>query len=171
MQQTQFINGEVWGELTTSVTIPNDPAARAGAAWFEVTPALDSTGKKIASATIDRQGYVVHSGGYVIYPAVQADAAGRAAMVFTLTGANRFPSVAYAVLGANASSFGAPTVAAAGTGSYDPAATRWGDYSYACLDPSADNVWMATEYVPPVASQTTTGQRNWGTRVIDVALS
>jgi hypothetical protein len=37
MQQTQFINGDVWGELDTSVTIPNDPAARAGAAWFDAT--------------------------------------------------------------------------------------------------------------------------------------
>ena len=42
MQQTQFINGDVWGELDTSVTVPNDSAARAGAAWFDVHPSLSN---------------------------------------------------------------------------------------------------------------------------------
>ncbi len=40
MQQVQYIDGYVWGALDTSVTIPNDPAARAGAAWFQLTPTL-----------------------------------------------------------------------------------------------------------------------------------
>ncbi len=55
-------------------------------------------------------------------------------------------------------------------GSYDPAATRWGDYSWAVLDPSGTSVWMATEYVPPKPSQTPDGVRNWGTRVLDLAI-
>jgi len=168
MQQTQFIGGELWGALGTSVTIPNDPAARAGAAWFAVHPTLN--GRRIAAATIDRQGYVVSPRQYVTFPAIQADAAGRAAMVFTLTGANRFPSAAFAVLSAHGANFGTPTVAAAGTGPYDPDATRWGDYSFAVLDPTADAAWLATEYIPPVASQTSTRQRNWGTRVFEVNL-
>jgi hypothetical protein len=168
MQQTQFVGGELWGELDTSVTIPNDPAARAGAAWFAVHPTLN--GKHIASAVIDRQGYVVSSQQYVLYPAIQADAAGAGAMVFTLTSANRFPSAAFALISGSGSNFGSPTVAAAGTGPYDPVATRWGDYSFAVPDPTSDAVWMATEYIPPVASQTSTGQRNWGTRVIEVNL-
>ncbi len=169
MQQAQFAGGELWGALTTAVTIPNDPAERAGAAWFAVHPTLK--GKKIGGATIDRQGYVVKPGESVLYPAVQADAAGRAAMVFTLTGSNRFPSAAYATLKAGAANFGGPTVYGAGTGPYDPNATRWGDYSFAVLDPSADAVWGATEYIPPVKSQTSNGRRNWGTRVVEVSLS
>ena len=104
MQQTQFIAGELWGELGTSVTIPNDPEARAGAAWFAVHPTLN--GKRIGGAVIDRQGYVVVAHQYVLYPAVQADAAGRAAMVFALTGANRFPSAAFALLPAQGSNLG-----------------------------------------------------------------
>jgi hypothetical protein len=168
LQQTQFIGGELWGELGTSVTIPGDPAARDGAAWFAVRPTLN--GKRIGRVVIDRQGYVVASHQNVLYPALQADATGRAAMVFTLTGANRFPSAAFATLPANGSDFGSPTVAAAGTGPYDPDATRWGDYSFAVLDPTAAAVWLATEYIPPAASQTSTRQRNWGTRVIEVNL-
>lgn len=169
MQQAQYINGTLWGELDTGVTIPNDPAERAGAAWFAVHPSVSNG--RLSTATISRQGYVVKSGNYLLYPALQADAAGRAAMVFTLTGPNHFPSAAYAVLPATGTSFGPVTIAAAGTGPYDPDATRWGDYSYATLDPSADAVWMATEYIPPKSSQTSTGQRNWGTRVTEVALS
>jgi hypothetical protein len=169
MQQVQFIGGEVWGELGTAVSIPGDPDQRAGAAWFAIRPRLN--GGQVTGATIDRQGYVASAREYVLYPALNADSAGRAAMVFTLTSANRFASAAYAVLSARGGNFGPPIVAAPGTGPYDPKATRWGDYSYAALDPSADAVWLATEYIPPAASQTSTGRRNWGTRVLEVALS
>ena len=104
-----------------------------------------------------RQGYVSVAGANVLYPAVQPDAAGDAAMVFTLTGSTRFPSVAFSVLAAAGSDFSAPAVAIAGTGPYDKDGTRWGDYSFAVPDPSADAAWLATEYVPPKASQTSTG--------------
>jgi hypothetical protein len=68
------------------------------------------------------------------------------------------------------SAFTGVTVAAAGTGPYDPKAGRWGDYSWAQLDPANDTVWLATEYIPPVSSQTTTRRRNWGTEVLQVSL-
>ena len=169
MQQAQFVGGRLWGSLTTAVTIPDDTAERAGAAWFSVIPTLHAG--TLASARIDRQGYEVKKGAYLLYPALQADAAGRAAMVFSLTSSKDFPSAAYATLGAQAANFKAPTVAAAGTGPYDPTATRWGDYSYAAINPSATAVWMATEYIPPKASQTPDGRRNWGTRVFSVGLN
>jgi hypothetical protein len=169
MQQTQFINGVIWGELTTAVTIPGDPTPRAGAAWFAVRPSLNNN--RLSGATIVTQGVLAQSGNYLIYPALQVDAAGRAAMVFTLTGAKSYPSAAYATLSSASSTFSAAKVAAGGTGPYDPNATRWGDYSFAVLDPNADAVWLATEYIPPKSSQTSTGERNWGTRVFEVALS
>jgi hypothetical protein len=169
MQQTQFTAGLIWGELTTGVTIPGDPAQRAGAAWFAVRPTL--TNGTLTGATPARQGYVVKAGNSVIYPALQADSAGRAAMVFTITGSSRYPSAAYATLPATGNNFSGIWVAANGTGPYDPTATRWGDYSFAVLDPHADAVWLSTEYVPPLSSQTSTRTRNWGTRVFEVALS
>ena len=64
-------------------------------------------------------------------------------------------------------SFGAITIAANGTGPYVQG-TRWGDYSYATLDPDHNRFWLATEYVPPVSSQTTDGITNWGTDVFEV---
>jgi hypothetical protein len=168
MQQVQAIGGDVWGALDSSVTIPNDPAARAGAAWFDVRPTL-SNGVISAATTLHRQGYVVLAGKYLLYPAITAAPSGQVAMVMTLTGAQNFPSAAYATLATGGTSFGAITVAAAGATHYDPAATRWGDYSWAVLDPSGKSIWMATEYIPPKASQTADGLRDWGTRVLNLA--
>src|ERR1700730_4359225 len=169
MQQAQYIAGNVWGELTTGVTIPGDSAQRDGAAWFQVTPTL--TGNHIGTVTIANQGYVVKKGNYLIYPALQADASGRAAMVFTETSATRFPSAAYAVINTGGTQFGAPIVAANGNGPYDTKATRWGDYSWAVLDPITGKFWADTEYIPPKSSWTTTGARNWGTRVLEISVS
>ena len=168
MQQTQFAGGTVWGELTTAVQPAGDSSVRAGGAWFQVQPTLGSGG--IASASIVRQGYIAAAGKYEIYPAVQPDAAGNAAVVFTLTNSARFPSAAYATLKAGGSNFGPAVVAASGAGPYDPTATRWGDYSFAVPDDTSDSAWLATEYIPPKSSQTTTGAANWGTRVLKVPL-
>lgn len=89
-------------------------------------------------------------------------------MVMTLSGPTFFASAAYTVLSEDHKSFGPVKIAALGTGPYDPAATRWGDYSAAALDPSDNSFWFATEYIPPLASQTTDGLGNWGTRVLEV---
>ncbi len=168
MQQTQYIAGQLWGELGTAVTTSNSGSARAGAAWFAVEPRLAHG--LISGAIVRRQGYVAATNDNVLYPALQADASGRAAMVFTVTGPSRFPSAGFATLSAGSAAFGGITIAASGTGPYDPKAGRWGDYSWAVLDAKADAVWLATEYIPPRASQTSTGARNWGTRVLEVAL-
>jgi hypothetical protein len=169
MQQVQYIKGYLWGELTTSVTIPNDSAPRAGAAWFKVRPQLNSSGNRIHTAKIVNQGYVVSLGNYLIYPAIQAGPDGTAAIVMTLTGPKYFPSVVYTILQRKRDAFGAIHVALDGTGPYDPLATRWGDYSWAILDPDTNTFWMATEYIPPKSSQTLDGLRNWGTGVIEVS--
>jgi len=171
MQQTQFVGGTVWGELTTAVQPAGDSSVRAGGAWFQVKPRLGSAG--IAGASIVRQGYIAAAGNYEMYPAVQPDAAGNAAVIFTQTSSARFASAAYATLKAGRSNFGPAVVAAAGTGPYHRAASnapRWGDYSFAVPDDRSDSAWLATEYIPPKSSQTTTGIRNWGTRVIKVPL-
>jgi hypothetical protein len=168
MQQTQFVGGTIWGELTTAAHPAGDSSVRAGGAWFQVRPTLGAAG--ITSASIVRQGYIASAGRYEIYPAVQPDAAGNAAVVFTQTSKTQFPSAAYAILKAGGSDFGPPVVAASGTGPYDPAATRWGDYSFAVPDDTSDSAWLATEYIPPKSSQTTTGERNWGTRVFEIPL-
>lgn len=167
MQQVQFINGNLWGALDTALTIPNDTTERAGAAWFRVQPQLN--GQEIAGASIVNQGYIALRGNYLLYPAIQANPQGTAAIVMTLSGRDIFPSAVYTVLQAGQASFGAIHVAAFGTTHYDPKATRWGDYSWAIFDPDHNSFWLATEYIPPRSSQTVNKKRDWGTRVLEVA--
>lgn len=166
MQQTQYIGGTIWGSLTTALYISGDSATRAAAAWFAVHPTLSAG--RITAATISNQGYVSSEDNYVIYPAIQANSTGDAAMVFTLSGEDSYAGAAFASLNSGATSFGTISVVAGGSGPYDPKATRWGDYSWAVLDPTADAFWFATEYMPPLSSQTPDHLRNWGTRVFEV---
>ncbi len=167
MQQTAFADNSVWGELTTAVTPAGDNTVRAGGAWFQVKPRL--AGGVVVGARMVRQGYVDARGQYLIYPAVQPDAAGNAAVVFTESNSSEFPSAAYAKLSAAGSNFGPVFIAARGTGPYFKGSGRWGDYSFA-VPGAGDTAWLATEYIPPKSSQTTDGAQNWGTRVFQVPL-
>ena len=167
MQQAAFADNAVWGELTTAVTPAGDSTVRAGGAWFQVKPRL--SGGVVVGAKMVRQGYIDAPGQYLIYPAVQPDAAGNAAAVFTESNSTEFPSAAYAKLSAGSSNFGPVFVAARGTGPYSPSSSRWGDYSFA-VPGASDSAWLSTEYIPPKSSQTTDGAQNWGTRVFQVPL-
>ena len=128
MQQVQFIGGEIWGALGTSVVAAATPhgTPHAGAAWFNVRPRLE--GSKLER--MDRVPGLRPEArrGRALPGDPGRQALDIAAMVFTLTGAHRFASSAYAVMSGNGAGFGAPIVSAAGSGPYDPAATRWGDY-------------------------------------------
>jgi hypothetical protein len=166
MQQVQFINGELWGALGTAIQLPHESTQHAGIAWFQVTPRLSHG--VISGPDIKQQGYVASQGNDVMYPAIQAGPDQTAALVFTFTGPTHFPSPAYAIMGKGDHSFGPINIVANGAGPYVDG-TRWGDYSYAVLDPDQNRFWLATEYVPPVSSQTTDGEVNWGTRVFSVA--
>jgi hypothetical protein len=167
MQQVQFIGGELWGELNTGFNFPGDPTQLSANAWFKIRPRVHD--HRITGATITKQGYVASAGNYLFYPAIQVSPDGRAAMVFTLSGPTFFASAAYALLPADGHSFGPIRVAALGSGPYDPNATRWGDYSFAVVDPSGESIWLATEYMPPLSRQTVDGLQNWGTRVVEVS--
>jgi hypothetical protein len=157
----------VWGELGSALSIVGDAAPRAGAAWFEVKPTL--AGRVLARAQIVRQGYVSVLGDYLLYPALQLTPSGAGAMVMTVSGRKLFPSAAYTTLAPGAGAFGDVTVAASGSGRYDRRGRRWGDYSWAIVDPAAAAVWLATEYVPSLSSQTADRRLNWGTRVLEVS--
>jgi hypothetical protein len=92
-------------------------------------------------------------------------------MGFSMSGPGMFPSAGYATLSSGQASFGPPIIASRGRGPYFKKSTRWGDYSWAVLDPAAsDRIWLANEYIPPLSSQTVDGHQNWGTRVYAVRL-
>ena len=167
MQQVQFIGGALWGELNTALTLPGDSTQLSANAWFKIRPSVKA--HQFTGAVITGQGYVASPGNFLLYPAIQASPNGGVAMVFTLSGPTFFASAAYARLDQNGKSFGRIKIAALGSGPYDPNATRWGDYSFAVVDPNGQSIWLATEYIPPPSRQTADGLRNWGTRVLEVS--
>jgi hypothetical protein len=130
------------------------------AAWFTVSPAF----KRVV-----KQGYVIAKGANLLYPAIQPRQFGPSEMVFTITSATINPSAAFATVGS-----GKITTVADGAGphvSFSDAPPfnepRWGDYSFVALDPTGSGIWLATEYIPPTASQDP--MDNWGTYVFEVS--
>ena len=132
---------------------PGDTTVRDGAAWFRID---------VNSQSVAQQGYVTARGAYLLYPAIGAPEIGTPVAVFTITSKTINPSAAYTVLGSDRI-----ITVAKGTSahvSFSDALfgeARWGDYSFAQVDPSGAGVWLATEYIPPVAYQdpSTTGER------------
>ncbi|MDX6522108.1 MAG: hypothetical protein QOF08_2713 [Gaiellales bacterium] len=169
MQQVEYVSGNLWGELGTAFQPPGAAKPRAAIAWFDVAVTPGANGP-VADASVARQGYLSLSGHDLTYPALQADAAGNAAVGFTVSSHASYPSTGYSLLGAGSSDFGPVVVTGVGTGPYDPKATRWGDYGWAALEAGTNHVWLANEYIPPLSSQTADGRRNWGTRITEVSL-
>jgi hypothetical protein len=158
---TRTASGDVqlWTALDSAVAPTGDPTARDGAAWFRI----DTGKRKVAG-----QGYVAAAGSYLLYPALQKPASGPAEMVFSVTSPSINPSSAFTTVGS-----GKIRIVAAGAGphvSYSDAefgTPRWGDYSFTALDPGSSGVWLATEYIPPLAFQDQAD--NWGTSMFEVS--
>ncbi len=173
MQQVQYINGKLYGALSTAVAIKND-ATRTGIAWFQIKPSLK--GALTVKASVTHQGYVGAAGTYLLYPAIAQGHKGIVEIGFSLSSTTLTPSAAYVVgTAADVTGFGPIFVAATGTGSYTdtftcngsgPPGCRWGDYSWATIDPITDELWFGAEYTPPLNRQISNA--NWGTRIFEV---
>ena len=173
LQQVSFAAGKLWTSAPT--VVKTQGPVRAGAAWFILTP---SVGPGQVSATVFNQGYVAIDSPHqnsVMFPAVGVNAAGKAAIAFSVVGEDFFPSAAYALLdaakGAGPIVISGPGVAPDdGFSGYAPfasrGAARWGDYSAAVSDESG-NIWMGTEMIPHNPPIILAG--NWGTFITAVA--
>lgn len=144
MNQTVYVDGQIWGALNTAVKGSNGPT-RTGIAYFIVNA---------NAATMASQGYVAVDTNSVMFPAVAANAAGAGLMSFTLAGPTRYPSAAYVLL--DPSGHGDVQVAKAGVGPADgftgygsfggDGIERWGDYGAAVSD-EAGTIWFAAESI------------------------
>jgi hypothetical protein len=150
---------QLWTALDAALTPRGTTSPQDGAAWFRID---------VGSQGVAQQGYVTARGANLLYPAIGAPQFGTPLMVFTITSKTINPSAAYTVLGSNR----IKTVGA-GTGPHLSFADappfnspRWGDYSFAQVDPSGAGVWLATEYIPSAADQNPLD--NWGTYVFEV---
>jgi len=151
---------QLYAALTTSLTPSGDSAVRDGAAWFKISA---------TSRTVVDQGYVSTPGAYLLYPVIVKSTHGTPVMAFTITSPTINPSAAFTTLGS-----GSVSIAAAGAGphtSFSDAPPfnrpRWGDYTAAAVLPDDSGIWLATEYVPPAASQDRID--NWGTAMFKVS--
>ena len=182
MQQVTFFHGRLWSTVATVLNSPEDtvPAGafgdpnKAGAAWFAVKVDND----KNLKAKVDDQGYIAIKNANLLFPALGINRRGQAAIAFSISGPDFFPSAGY-VQSSEDEGFGKIHIAAAGVNSEDgftayPAETpspcdsatnpteceaRWGDYGAAAVDRDG-NIWLASEYIGP---RPRTVLANWGT--------
>ena len=186
MQQVQFINGELWGALSSAVAKGHDPKTKDGVAWFEIAPSLGAGG--VTGGTFTDQGYVSAAGKYLVYPAIVTTPGGSTGIAFSITSPNLNPSTGYVLRKAGDKKFSNVHLTDKGSGP-DTGFTcvppfqgtvqqcRWGDYSWAALDPSGAGLWMAaeltvpqvaTQILPPIPGFPPTLSTNWGTQVWEV---
>jgi hypothetical protein len=148
----------LWTALDAAVSPAGDTTPRDAAAWFAIS---------VRSGAVAQQGYITARGANLLYPAVAAPQFGAPVAVFTITSKTINPSAAYTVLGSHRI-----ITVANGTSAHVSfsdvlfAQARWGDYSFAQVDPSGLGIWLATEYIPPAANQDPID--NWGTYVFEV---
>jgi hypothetical protein len=151
MNQTIYVNGQVWGAVNTAVKDPTGPT-RTGIAWFIVEPAW--SGGELGGSVVN-DGYVSVATNSVMFPAVAADSIGNGIIGFSLAGPGVYPSAAYVTLDPGTGT-GPVKVVRWGDGPADgftgyvslggTRVERWGDYSAAVADPQG-MLWFATEYV------------------------
>jgi len=159
MGQVEFVKGQLWSSVETAVNLPGDVGQRDGAAWFKIDP---------SNGRVTQQGYIASAGEYLLYPTVLTTGNGLTTVNFTMTNSSLNPSAAFTVF--PTSPLPRITIAAQGVSAYNSFSFRWGDYSFAALDPSGNHIWMANEYIPPLAEQVFFGPlpvANWGTEVFE----
>jgi len=186
MQQTWFVNGQLWGSSGTAVRVNGE--LKSGVAWFRVDPELTRRGR--IDAEVERQGYIALANNNLTMPAITMTPEGEGAIAFTVIGETFYPSAGYVRID-DRGRVGSIRVAAQGLGvtdgftSYkafvgDPPRTRWGDYGAAVTD--GDQIWMASEYIAQTCTLsqyltgaigscggTRTALGNWATRVTRIA--
>lgn len=170
MQQAVFSGGKLWSALTTMIAIDDDPNPHAGIAYFVLNPSIEDG---VLKAEVSRQGYLAVPKMDLYYPALAVGADGKGAIAFTLSGADHFPSAAYARVTENG--VGDVSILAAGTAPHDGfsgykyfgggGSARTGDYSGAVID-ERGTIWMASEYVP---AGPRTLLANWGTFIAAIS--
>jgi hypothetical protein len=143
-----YASGKVWATLGSAATDSNGNAAD-GVAWFVINPGGPTP-------SLANEGMLVKDGANLTYPSLAVTRDARAALSFTIVGANDYPSAGYAGLDAKSGASGVK-YATHGAGPQDgfteyapffsdgSPRPRWGDYGAAAADGSS--IWAASEYI------------------------
>jgi hypothetical protein len=181
MQQTWFVNGQLWGAAGTAVNVGGE--LKAGIVWFRVKPVLKAGS---VDGAVQKQGYLALADNNLSMPAIALTPGGQGAIAFTVMGENNHPAAAYVRID-DRGKVGPIRLAAPGVGvddgftSYkafvgEPPRTRWGDYGAAVTD--GNDIWLASEYIAQTCTLsqwltgaigscggTRTALGNWATRL------
>jgi hypothetical protein len=160
MQQVMYRNGQLWTTVGTA-SVGDGTPVRDAAAWFVINVSNSAKGP---TAHVAAQGYIAGpESSHLLYPALAVNAEGEAAMVFTLTGEDFFPSAASWKFGTHSSiqMLFEGKAAQDGASAYQINRPRWGDYSAAAVGPDGA-IWLATEMIPGGFRK---HSANWGTFV------
>jgi hypothetical protein len=159
LSQLTYLNGQLWTSVGTALVSDGSPV-RDGVSWFVLNVANPASGP---TASVAAQGYLAApANAHLVYPAMAVNADGEAAMVFTLSGPQFFPSAAFWKFGSHSIHILADGEAAQdGFSAYVANRPRWGDYSAAAVGPDG-TIWMATEMIPGGVRKRSA---NWGTFV------
>ncbi len=189
MMQVTYAAGKLWSALDTALTIGGKN--KAGIEWFQIEPSM---GDGAVSAELAKRGYLGLANNNLIYPAIGVNASGRGVMVYTVAGADHFPSAGYSSI--NGDHVGSVQIAAEGAGPADGfsgykafsgsgiagvARPRWGDYGATAVVGS--DVYGASEYIAQTCTLaqyeaapfgscggTRTSLANWSTRITHFAI-
>jgi len=185
MQQTWYVNGMLWGAADTTVRVHGKD--KAGIVWFRVDPSVNDQGDVMGQ--VEKSGYLALADNNLTYPALVMNKDGHGAIAFTVTGADYYPSAAYATIDANGkvgdihilSQGLGPSDGFTGYKAFEYNFPRWGDYGAAVTDGSS--IWIASESIeqtctydqyypdPPntagfgTCDATRSSLANWSTRV------
>jgi hypothetical protein len=183
MQQVTYANGLLWSSVTTVMSSSGENSTKAGVAWFAVSV---ETGAAGLQAAMNKQGYLGLHNANLFFPAVGPAAAGTAAIGFTVSGLNYFPSTGYVQIDTTGK-VGPVRLIGIGVNSEDgftgyPNAVsvpppcfqnnsgttfceaRWGDYGASDVDANG-NIWLGNEYIGP---RPRSANANWGTFITQV---
>ena len=173
VQEVTETHGVLYAELdsgTPPFTQAFPGTGPAQAEWFILAAAHDNP----QSVTVESQGAIANKANSFLYPDVAVDGAGDGYLLFSVSGADFYPSPGYIAFNHHNGASGAALLPAQGVNDedgftcYPPYGElgsntndcRWGDYSMGVA--FGDRIFMGAEYIPPPG---TPGPApvNWGT--------
>jgi hypothetical protein len=170
VQEVTWVNGILYAELDTGVTVGS--TRRSGVAWFalRVTPH-----RSTVSASLVSDGYLETSPD-ILDPAIAVNGlTGMGELAFAVSGPARYPSAAYVAFDGTSGPAGPIRVAARGADPLDDFSCypkfsrgqcRYGDYASAQY--WRGRIYMAAEYVARRPRDTVS---NWSTRIWSVPVA
>lgn len=159
-------NNSLWVAQGTKLDVNGNGGSagdRDGALWLQIDVS-GSTPSILQEATFSDRTNTSSSSAYsYIYPTIATSGQGHSFMGFTSAGASYYASAAATnrFRTDEVATMRPATILTNATSTYNPGASRWGDFTQTVVDPNDDmTMWTFTEYVPTTDA--------WGVRAVQL---